>query len=267
VTGLGHRRVFFFPAPAAIRGLHEVLWLLVAQSSRGGDPFVDAKPLILWSLMAKVARMPHRDRADENGASADGGNASTPAQLARSAASGDLQAAQTLLRMVTPALTRAVYSVMGPRRTDAEDVVQQALIAFVQALPSFRGECHPTSYAARIAVRAALASQKRTRSQQTRLEVFAELSELRRAAPDSPIDELQADGRRGLVRDLLSELPTEQAETLALHVVVGMSLKDVAVATSAPLNTVKSRLRLAKKALRGRIEANPSLAEELGVGG
>jgi len=52
---------------------------------------------------------------------------------------------------------------------------------------------------------------------------------------------------------------------LALRVMLGWSLEDVAQATGAPLNTVRSRVRLAKEALRRRIEADPSLADRLEV--
>jgi RNA polymerase sigma-70 factor (ECF subfamily) len=176
-----------------------------------------------------------------------------------------LRASQDLIELVSPALARAVYAVMGSTHREAEDVVQQALIAFVQALPAFRGDSHPTTYATRIAVRAALATRRRNRSERSRHDAYAELDELRRSAPGTPVDQLQAEARRLIVRHLLDELPAEQAETLALHVVVGLSLQEVAEATAAPVNTVKSRLRLAKQALRKRIEEEPGLAEELGV--
>jgi RNA polymerase sigma-70 factor (ECF subfamily) len=215
--------------------------------------------------MAKAAASTPRDDRPTNLSASGAEDDLTPARLAEAAAKGDLPAAQTLVELVSPALTRAVFSVMGPDRGEADDVVQQALIAFVQALPAFRGESHPTTYATRIAVRTALAARKRHRSQQTKLEAFAELNEVRRAEPVGPGDELQAAKRRALIRHLLDELPTEQAEALALHVVVGLSLKDVAVATDAPLNTVKSRMRLAKQTLRRRIEDDPTVAEELGV--
>ncbi len=42
---------------------------------------------------------------------------------------------------------------------------------------------------------------------------------------------------------------------MALHVVLGYSLPEVAQSTAVPLNTVKSRLRLAKQALRRELEA------------
>jgi RNA polymerase sigma-70 factor (ECF subfamily) len=44
---------------------------------------------------------------------------------------------------------------------------------------------------------------------------------------------------------------------------VGWSLAELAEATGAPLNTVRSRLRLGKEALRRRIQGDPVLAEEL----
>jgi RNA polymerase sigma-70 factor (ECF subfamily) len=60
---------------------------------------------------------------------------------------------------------------------------------------------------------------------------------------------------------LLEDLPEEQADVLALRVVLGLSLEEVAQATGAPLNTVRSRVRLAKEALRRRIESTPELAD------
>jgi RNA polymerase sigma-70 factor (ECF subfamily) len=75
--------------------------------------------------------------------------------------------------------------------------------------------------------------------------------------------ELAASRRRAAFRNLLDDLPEEQAEALALRFMVGWSLAELAEATGAPLNTVRSRLRLGKEALRRRIEGDPALAEEL----
>lgn len=65
------------------------------------------------------------------------------------------------------------------------------------------------------------------------------------------------------MRELMTKIPHEQAEAVALRIVLGWSLPEVAEATGAPLNTVRSRLRLAKNALRAIIEADPLLSEEL----
>jgi RNA polymerase sigma-70 factor (ECF subfamily) len=63
----------------------------------------------------------------------------------------------------------------------------------------------------------------------------------------------------------LEDLPEEQAEALTLRVVMGWSLEEVARASGAPVNTVRSRVRLAKEALRARIDAQPALAELRGL--
>ena len=81
----------------------------------------------------------------------------------------------------------------------------------------------------------------------------------------SPVEVSGAQRRRELLRELLARLPEEQAETLALRVVLGWSLDEIASATGAPTNTVRSRMRLAKDALRKSIEKSPGLSEELGV--
>lgn len=72
--------------------------------------------------------------------------------------------------------------------------------------------------------------------------------------------------RTALLRELLYQIPEEQAEALALRVVLGWTLEEVASATGAPQNTVRSRVRLAKESLRRRIEADPVLRETLEVG-
>ena len=47
------------------------------------------------------------------------------------------------------------------------------------------------------------------------------------------------------------------AEALALHVVLGYTVVEIAQAASLPVETVRSRLRLAKQALRKRVLSNP----------
>ncbi len=49
----------------------------------------------------------------------------------------------------------------------------------------------------------------------------------------------------------------------ALRVVLGWSLPEAEAATGIPLNTVRSRVRLAKNALRAAVEADPMLAAGL----
>jgi RNA polymerase sigma-70 factor (ECF subfamily) len=147
---------------------------------------------------------------------------------------------------------------MGAKHPDADDAAQLTLIGFIQALPSFRGECDPAQFAARIAVRTAGAVRRRARARSVGQDDSVDLDGV-----EAPPHEIAAARRRSLIRGLLDELPEEQAETLALRVMLGWSLKEIAASTRAPLNTVRSRLRLAKEAIRRRIADNPALAEAL----
>jgi RNA polymerase sigma-70 factor (ECF subfamily) len=190
---------------------------------------------------------------------------SAPMALARAASAGDARATRQLLELVGPRLSAVTRVVLGPAHPDADDALQQSLIAFVQALPSFRGDCEPARFAARIAVRTALAARRRAVARQVRHDDLVDPD----ALPDWPeasAATAMAERRGALVRELLEGLPEEQAESLALRVVLGWTLDEVASAMGVPVNTVRSRVRLAKEAMRRRIQADPVLREMLGGG-
>lgn len=189
--------------------------------------------------------------------------ASALLDTARAAANGDTAATTALLRAVGPRVSRVVRTVLGPGHPDVDDATQQALIAFVQALPAFRGDSNPARYASTIAVRTALALRKRVRRDRSRQEPDCEPDQLQDSA-HGPKDELVAQRRKALLRSLLDELVPDQAEALAMRVVLGWSLEEIAAESGAPLNTVRSRLRLAKESLRKSIERDPRLVEALG---
>ncbi|MCA9646962.1 MAG: RNA polymerase sigma factor [Polyangiaceae bacterium] len=184
--------------------------------------------------------------------------------LVDAARAGDSAALAELLELVRHPVRRTALMVLGRNHADAEDATQQALIAFVGALPRFRGECHPAGYASRIALRLALASRRKSqRDARNGQNLMGD--ELQELSP-SPSELSAATRRRELLRQLLDELPDYLADTLALRTLLGYSLQEVASITDAPVNTVRSRMRLAKEALRRRIEEDPLLRSELGVG-
>ena len=181
-------------------------------------------------------------------------------ELATRAAAGDLAATQEFLSYVWPTLTRVASGVLGAQHPDLDDAVQQSMIALLRALPAFRGECHPAGYASRITLRVALRVRKGNKRDLTRRETLSRLSSLEPSSA-SPTEDALSARRRELLRELLQDLPEEQAEALALRVVMGWTLEEVSRATGAPINTVRSRVRLAKEALRHRIESLPELGE------
>lgn len=187
------------------------------------------------------------------------------AAIARAAAEGDRGAIHALLVALAPHLLRTVRSLLGRDNPDAEDVAQEAALVVLAALPSFRGESSVQRFATRTAVLVAMnarrkrAANKRGGAQPT---VATDLDQLV-AQPDGPEQRLVQAQAAEAVRSLLLTLPAPQAEALALHCVGGCTLAEIAAATNAPLQTVKSRLRLARRALRLTLDGKPALLELL----
>jgi len=180
------------------------------------------------------------------------------AHLVAPATRGDRQAVDALLRAIAPRVLGVACRILGANSPEAEDVAQEALVAVCAGLPRFRGECSVVFYATRIAVRLALQTGRSNRAR-TRRELEAEAAEP--IASSTPDEAASASKRRAALRALLELLPEDQAEALAMQVVIGMSLQEIADATGAPVNTIRSRIWLAKQATRARIERNPRYRE------
>lgn len=186
--------------------------------------------------------------------------------LVRRAVAGDRKATRSLLGAVGPAMLRAIRKVLARSTHEVEDVAQEAMEAFVAALPSFRGECPVLHFARRIALLTALANRRRLDLRaQWAADMPQEPVPEGVAAEPSPADALFLRGRREALAALLDELPANQAEVLVLHAALGFTIDEIAAATGRPAETIRSRLRLGKQALRDRIQANPELGEMLEV--
>lgn len=179
--------------------------------------------------------------------------------VTRAAVAGDRQALEALLRELGPVVLRACRGILGP--TEADDAAQESLIKLARALPTLREEGAAKGFATRIAIRTAMRIRRRRPPQ-----------------PESLADEPNAPAREGaphraavmaarrrFVRQLLDELPDEQAETLAMRFMLGHSLQEVADATDVPLNTVRSRVRLARQTMTKRFGDDPRLRELLEI--
>lgn len=207
-------------------------------SGRLGQPIVGARPLV------------------KGGA---GHERLTP--LVLRAQQGEPDAINQVVAELSPGVLRALTVLLGRQDPDLEDVAQDVLVAVLKALPEFRGESTLLHFAVRIAARKSVLVRRRTRSVLGWLEGFWRGEHPLRPGPTSAHEQLRGERQRALLRSLLSELPDAQAEALLLRVVCDHSIEEIATITQTPFNTVRSRLRLAKEALRQRIEAEPALAE------
>lgn len=174
---------------------------------------------------------------------------------------GDEQALRTFLSTIVPQLLRVVRSVLGPQHPDLEDVAYEAAYAVVEGLPRFRGEGTVLHFACRVTVLSAMNVRRRDAAQKRALlRVPTELDEVELDEPN-PEENAQVASLAPIVRELLATLPDTLAEALALHVVLGYTVAEIAQTAGLPLETVRSRLRLAKQALRKRVLSSPRLRE------
>ncbi len=192
--------------------------------------------------------------------------------LAIEARSGDAFAVRRLLDSVAPSMLGVVRAVLGSGDRDLEDVLQDSLVGVVQGLASFRGDSSFLHFARSIALRRSLDQRRRRARRGAEIGLHTEIVQDDDSQPHAIGDDLQSDERspaasavaarrREAFRALLAELRPEQAEAFAQRVLFGYSMQEIALQTGAPLDTVKSRLRLAKAALRSRIQDDPTLLE------
>lgn len=174
---------------------------------------------------------------------------------------GESAAIQQLVAHLTPGVLRAATALLGAGHPDIEDLVQESLLAVLDALPHFRGECTLLHFAVRIAARKAVSVQRRGQQVTGWLQRLWRRERAQTEAEAAVHIDEHASQRRELLRRLLRELPEEQAEVMLLRIVFDHSIEETAAYTGAPPNTVRSRLRLAKLALRQRIETDPRWTE------
>lgn len=160
------------------------------------------------------------------------------------ASRGDRDAAEALCRELLPRVRNLVrYLLRGDARVD--DVAQEALIAVLRGLATFRGDGRFESWVDRVVARATFSALRRIRAE----------TQPGQHAPVEGDAAVEVHGGDGYVlrRELalaLDRLPGDQRESLVLHFAVGMTVPEIAEAAAAPIETVRSRLRLGKAALR-----------------
>jgi RNA polymerase sigma-70 factor (ECF subfamily) len=202
----------------------------------------------------------------ERPAPASDAHASDPLlPLVQQAARGEREALARLLSLIAPSIVSAIKVVAG-RDVDVEDAAQEAMIAIVDAITRFRGQSTFLHYARRIAVRTAFGMRRAGRRRSRNLAqvgVEAEPLEIATGAAASQNAAMERNECLAAFQLLLDELPEGQAESLTYRVLLEYPLPDIARELKVPINTVRSRIRLARDHLRDRILADPALGELL----
>jgi RNA polymerase sigma-70 factor (ECF subfamily) len=165
------------------------------------------------------------------------------------AVAGDRAALEAVVTELLPRIRNLMrYLLRGD--ADADDIAQEVMVAIVRGLPSYRGEGSLHGWADRVAVREAFARLRQARRARARIDAGADLA----VVPD-PGGKPDAYAERRRVVGLLDELPDEQRHAVVLHHVLGLSVPEIAAEVGAPVETVRSRLRVGIARLRALHEA------------
>jgi len=130
---------------------------------------------------------------------------------------------------------------------DAQDAVQAAIERALRHQTDLRDPAKLTSWLNQIVVREAIRIDQHRRTWWSRL--TAAPREIEVASVDADPARPGAAASRAL-RDAFDGLPIDQRVIVALHHYAGYSLVEVATITGVPLETARSRLRLARTRLR-----------------
>ena len=175
--------------------------------------------------------------------------------LAEAVARGSVEARRALANRLFDRV-RATMSYIADS-ADAEDLAQTALIQILRVADTYRGESAIEVWADRVSVRCALKYFEKTR----RRKALTEASWVPANTIDSTEEQVARRRTRQRLSALLQELPTDQSLTLVLHYLHGYKIEEIAVIMGTLVNTVRGRLRTARKKMKQKILSDPALGD------
>jgi RNA polymerase sigma-70 factor, ECF subfamily len=192
------------------------------------------------------------------------------------AQTGDREALNALFESCYKKLHRRALRIL-PRPQDAEDAVQEAMIAAFTHLRRFQGRADFLTWATRILINAALQQIRRSRSKPTVSweQVAGEgegvsCEEYLRDPQPTPEEQLREREQREMLASALSKLPEESLQAIQLCQFAEHPLKEAANTLGLPVTTLKTRLHRARRALavhlKRKAQASQAKAHKKSVG-
>jgi RNA polymerase sigma-70 factor (ECF subfamily) len=194
--------------------------------------------------------------------------------LVKKAQNNDLSAFDELVRLFQNKIYALCVRLTG-NHADAQDLAQEAFIRAYRALGSFRNEADFGTWLHRITMNVWLNFRRKNSGRQAMLSLDepykdgdgGEFQREKAAGDDDPLQLLEKNEFKKLVRAALDELSDEHKAVLVLRDIEGYSYEEVSDMVDCSLGTVKSRLSRAREMMRRRmIELAREAGEALPVG-
>jgi RNA polymerase sigma-70 factor (ECF subfamily) len=151
---------------------------------------------------------------------------------------GDERAFRMLYERHTPSLKMTLQRLLGPRRQDADDLLQDTWLAGCRGLHGYRGDAKFSTWLTSIGVRTTL--NHLTRSDSREMEMSEEFPAPVSTGPATMIDLERA----------LAALPNQQRIVVVLHDIEGFTHVEIGEHLGVAEGTSKATLSRARQALR-----------------
>lgn len=169
-------------------------------------------------------------------------------ELIAKAQAGDRAALEQLLREIAPAVRRFGMH-MCRNVADAQDVLQDTLLAVTDHLGQYAGRASLTSWVFMLARTACARRRRGLKNQPAAGDEQLVGVEAREAGPEHAAEQRQLSE---LLTRALGDLSEEYREVIALRDIEGLSAEEAAAVIGISTQAVKSRLHRAREALRAR---------------
>lgn len=182
------------------------------------------------------------------------GTPAATAELVERCQRGEREALAQFYRTYRGDVLRTLYRVLGPRREELDDLVQEVFIEVFRSIPRFRGEAKVSTWLYRVSVNVAL---QRLRKRRRLAEVPSESGPEGRDE-QTPQRALEARERMRAVYRILDGLSPKKRVVFVLHEIEGREPREIAGIVGAPVLTVRTRLHYARKEFFLRASRDPS---------
>ena len=175
------------------------------------------------------------------------------AELVVAALAGNTQAFDVLVNRYRRAMLTVAQKIVR-NATDAEDVVQDALLRAFEALPQLTDLNRFGAWLHSITRHRALRYYRNTGRYQPQEDMEPYLNRASDTSAADPARIVESELTQQAIRDAIQELPADYQTVIELYYWAEMPQQRMAEFLSLPLTTVKWRLRKAKESLKSILE-------------